>query len=71
MRHLKLGSKRGALLFQLPPGIQVRPIRAQGFSLLLPKSVTVAFEFRDKSWFCDSIYDVFADQQRHLVHRRK
>lgn len=54
---LKLGSKRGALLFQLPPSFKRDLPVLNDFLSLLPKFVTAAFEFRDESWFCDSTYD--------------
>ncbi len=54
---LKLGSKRGALLFQLPPSFKCDLPVLNNFLSLLPKSVTAAFEFRDKSWFCDDVYE--------------
>jgi uncharacterized protein YecE (DUF72 family) len=54
---LKLGSKRGALLFQLPPSFKCDLLVLNDFLELLPRSVVAAFEFRDKSWFRDSIYD--------------
>lgn len=54
---LKLGNKRGALLFQLPPSFKCDVSVLRDFLGLLPKSVTAAFEFRDNSWFCDPVYD--------------
>jgi uncharacterized protein YecE (DUF72 family) len=53
----KLGAKRGALLFQLPPSFKYDLPVLNDFLDLLPKSVTVAFEFRDQSWFCEPTYD--------------
>jgi uncharacterized protein YecE (DUF72 family) len=54
---LKLGSKRGAVLFQLPPSFKCDLPVLNDFLALLPESLTTAFEFHDQSWFCDSIYD--------------
>lgn len=63
---LKLGPKRGALLFQLPPQFKYDLPVLNDFLALLPKSVTAAFEFRDKSWFCDSTYDALHRRQATL-----
>ena len=54
---MKLGIKRGTLLFQLPPQFKCDLQVLKAFLALLPKAVTAAFEFRDKSWFCDPVYD--------------
>jgi uncharacterized protein YecE (DUF72 family) len=58
----KLGSKRGALLFQLPPQFKCDVPVLDDFLALLPKTAKAAFEFRDASWFCDATY---ATLQRH------
>jgi uncharacterized protein YecE (DUF72 family) len=54
---LNLGSKCGALLFQLPPTFKFDLPVLNNFLDLLPKSVTPAFEFRDQSWFTDATYE--------------
>jgi uncharacterized protein YecE (DUF72 family) len=54
---LKLGPKRGALLFQLPPQFKWDLPLLKDFLALLPPSVVAAFEFRDASWFTDAVYD--------------
>ena len=55
---MKLGPKRGALLFQLPPQFKCDVAVLSDFLALLPPSVVAAFEFRDTSWFTDAVFDV-------------
>ncbi|MDA8128668.1 MAG: DUF72 domain-containing protein [Betaproteobacteria bacterium] len=57
-----LGTRLGALLFQLPPTLKKDVARLDAFLALLPATVRVAFEFRHPSWF-DS--EVFALLQAH------
>ena len=59
---LKLGDKRGALLFQLPPHFECDLAVLENFLAQLPKTVTAAFEFRHTSWFTAS---VFTALQKH------
>ena len=54
---MKLGPKRGPLLFQLPPSFQCDLPVLEDFLALLPKSAAAAFEFRHTSWFTDSVFD--------------
>ncbi|MGN6552504.1 MAG: DUF72 domain-containing protein [Verrucomicrobiota bacterium] len=58
---MKLGEKRGALLFQLPPSFKCDLPVLRDFLALLPRSVSAAFEFRHKSWFCDATYETLRD----------
>lgn len=51
-----LGSKRGPVLFQLPPFLKKDPARLRDFLPLLPESHRAAFEFRHESWFDDEVY---------------
>lgn len=51
-----LGSKRGPVLFQLPPFLKKDPARLRDFLPLLPESHRAAFEFRHDSWFDDEVY---------------
>ncbi len=51
-----LGSRLGALLFQLPPFLKKDASRLGDFLALLPAGVKAAFEFRHASWFDDEIY---------------
>jgi uncharacterized protein YecE (DUF72 family) len=54
---MKLGPKRGALLFQLPSSFKCDLPGLEDFLALLPKSAAAAFEFRHTSWFNDSVFD--------------
>jgi uncharacterized protein YecE (DUF72 family) len=51
-----LGTKRGPVLFQLPPFLKKDLPRLTDFLALLPPDHRAAFEFRDDSWFDDDIY---------------
>jgi uncharacterized protein YecE (DUF72 family) len=52
-----LGSKRGPVLFQLPPFMKKDLPRLSEFLKLLPDGHRAAFEFRNDSWFSDDVYD--------------
>ena len=51
-----LGSKRGPVLFQLPPLFKKDLPRLAGFLAMLPEGHRAAFEFRNASWFDDDVY---------------
>jgi uncharacterized protein YecE (DUF72 family) len=51
-----LGTKRGPVLFQLPPNMKKDLPRLEGFLQLLPEGHRGAFEFRNDSWFEDDVY---------------
>ncbi|MEO8524293.1 MAG: DUF72 domain-containing protein [Caldimonas sp.] len=51
-----LGSKRGPVLFQLPPFLKKDLPRLNEFLKLLPEGHRAAFEFRNDSWFDDDVY---------------
>ncbi len=50
-----LGSRNGAVLFQLPPYLRKDLPTLKGFLSILPTDRAVAFEFRHSSWFDDEI----------------
>jgi uncharacterized protein YecE (DUF72 family) len=52
-----LGSKLGAMLFQLPPNMKKNLERLTTFLALLPDGWPAALEFRHDSWFDDEVYD--------------
>jgi uncharacterized protein YecE (DUF72 family) len=52
-----LGSKLGALLFQLPPTLKKDLALFDAFLDTLPPRVCAAFEFRHASWFDDAVYE--------------
>ena len=69
-----LGSKLGALLFQLPPYLKKDLPRLQEFLQLLPPGTRAAFEFRNTSWHDDEVYETLRGRRRHPVrhrHRRR
>ena len=51
-----LGTKRGPVLFQLPPSLKKDLPRLDEFLALLPQGHLAAFEFRNDSWFADGVY---------------
>ncbi|HBP86327.1 MAG TPA: DUF72 domain-containing protein, partial [Nitrospiraceae bacterium] len=53
-----LGNKLGPVLFQLPPRWRMNALRLEEFLKALPKPFRYAFEFRDKSWFAQPVYDL-------------
>jgi len=52
-----LGTKRGPVLFQLPPNLKKDLPRLTAFLALLPADHNAAFEFRNDTWFADDVYD--------------
>jgi len=52
-----LGSRLGALLFQLPPFLKKDLPRLRDFLALIPSGKEVAFEFRNASWHDDEVYE--------------
>jgi len=52
-----LGSKLGALLFQLPPYLRKDLALLEAFLATLPAGVCAAFEFRHESWLDDAVYE--------------
>ena len=51
-----LGTKRGPVLFQLPPLLKKDVPRLEAFLALLPRDHRATFEFRNESWFTDEVY---------------
>jgi uncharacterized protein YecE (DUF72 family) len=56
-----LAPKLGPVLFQLPPRWRLDLERFRSFLALLPKERRFAFEFRDRSWFAEPVYDLLKD----------
>lgn len=50
-----LGDATGPILFQLPPRFRLNLERLESFLALLPAGFTHVFEFRDHSWYDDSV----------------
>ena len=51
-----LGSKRGPVLYQLPPFLKKDLARLTDFLAVLPREHGAAFEFRNDTWFVDDVY---------------
>lgn len=51
-----LGSKRGPILFQLPPRWRVNSERLEGLFSHIPGGCCTAFEFRDTSWLVPEVF---------------
>lgn len=62
-----LGDKCGPVLLQLPPNWGVDTVRLRSFLEGLPGGYRYAFEFRDPSWFDDTVYDLLAAHDAALV----
>jgi uncharacterized protein YecE (DUF72 family) len=52
----RLGSRLGVVLFQLPPFLRKDIPRLERFLDLLSAETPAAFEFRDPSWFDESVF---------------
>jgi uncharacterized protein YecE (DUF72 family) len=57
-----LGSRLGAVLFQLPPFFKKDAERLRDFLARLPGSVRAAFEFRHASWLDEEVYEALRDR---------
>jgi len=57
-----LGSKIGAMLFQLPPYLRKDLEKLQNFLSILPGDRAVAFEFRHPSWFDDEVFSCLKER---------
>ena len=62
-----LGSRRGPVLFQLPPNLRKDVPRLAAFLELLPAGHCAAFEFRNESWFDDEVYAALRAKSAVLV----
>jgi uncharacterized protein YecE (DUF72 family) len=56
-----MGERLGPSLFQLPPGFKCDVALLRDFLATLKGKLRAAFEFRDKSWFDDSVMRTLAD----------
>jgi uncharacterized protein YecE (DUF72 family) len=55
---LRVTNRLGPILFQLPPNLPLNLELLTEFLKDVPRDVPLAFEFRNKSWFVDPVYDV-------------
>jgi uncharacterized protein YecE (DUF72 family) len=65
-RMRQLGSRLGPVLYQLPPGFKLDLGRLEHFLQLLPRDARHVVEFRDPSWYADSVSILL---ERHGVAR--
>lgn len=56
-----LDSKLSYVLFQLPPNWKFNEERLRNFISLLPENLGFAFEFRDRSWINDTLYQILEE----------
>jgi uncharacterized protein YecE (DUF72 family) len=61
-----LGSKRGPILFQLPPNLKKDLPRLDEFLAALPADLAAAVEFRHASWFSDDVYACLRNRRASL-----
>jgi uncharacterized protein YecE (DUF72 family) len=61
-----VGSRLGALLFQLPPTLRRDTPLLRAFLDRLPPGVRAAFEFRHVSWFDEDVYAALRDRNAAL-----
>jgi uncharacterized protein YecE (DUF72 family) len=57
-RCRRLEDKLGPVLFQLPPRFPADPARLRRFCRLIPSGMRPAFEFRDRSWESDEVFEI-------------
>jgi uncharacterized protein YecE (DUF72 family) len=55
-----LEEKLAAILFQLPPRWSFNLERLKAFVAVLPRDYRYAFEFRDRSWCNEQVYEILA-----------
>jgi uncharacterized protein YecE (DUF72 family) len=53
-----LEDKLGPLLYQLPPNMKRSDDRLESFLSILPRRYRHVFEFRHKSWFHDTVFNI-------------
>ncbi len=53
-----LKPKLGAVLFQLPPSLQMERGLLESFFEILPRGYRFVMEFRHESWLCDDIFNL-------------
>lgn len=58
-----LKSKLGPILFQLPPGWNLNEERLEVFLKTLPDEQRYVFEFRNHTWYTNTIYDMLREHQ--------
>ena len=62
-----LGSRRGPMLFQLPPNMKKDVARLAAFLALLPSGALTALECRHPSWFDEEVYQLLRGREVAMV----
>ena len=65
-RMRQLGNRLGPVLYQLPPGFKLDLARLEHFLHVLPRDATHVMEFRDPSWYADTVSTLL---ERYRVSR--
>lgn len=60
---LRIQKKLGPVLFQLPPNLAVDLPRLEAFLESVPNDIPCAFEFRNKSWLVEPVYEALERKQ--------
>ncbi|MBV9759512.1 MAG: DUF72 domain-containing protein [Acidobacteriaceae bacterium] len=68
LEPLRGAGRLGPILFQLAPTFKIDIDRLARFVRLLPKGDRTAFEFRNATWFDESVYTVLKDANVALCH---
>ena len=63
---LRLAGRLGPILFQLAPTFKLDLPRLTHFVKMLPKGLQVAFEFRNATWFDETVFRVLRDANAAL-----
>jgi uncharacterized protein YecE (DUF72 family) len=58
LNPLRDAGRLGPILFQLAPSFKIDRERVARFVALLPRGLQTAFEFRNASWFDETVYEV-------------
>ena len=66
LEPLRAAGRLDPVLFQLPPHGEADPDRLLALRGLCPAGVRIALEFRNTSWFTDSIFSILEDHRAAL-----
>ena len=61
LQPLASANKLGPVLFQLPPFLKLDEARLQAFLECIPENMRAAIEFRNGSWFTDSVFHLMSE----------
>jgi uncharacterized protein YecE (DUF72 family) len=63
---LRVTGRLGPVLIQLPPNMASDPAKLAAFLAAAPGDIPLAFEFRNKSWFQEEVYDLLTRHRAAL-----